>query len=178
MEINRIDSQAAQWQAAQLEKQANKQSIEEAEQQATKVQGKPPAGGGGQKSDGVSQKTAQASQTTSVDVSSLTGSADDDDDSAYQAIVNKVNSGQALTSSELSTLRSKNATLYAQAVQAQQMRSQLKEQMEANPSQAGKAARQAISEEEDPAMRQALDTEYQQFAMKYDQVALSGQLFK
>lgn len=177
MEINRIDSQAAQWQAAQLEKQESKQAMEEAERQAAKVQGKPPAGGG-QKPDGVPQKAAQASQASVVDVSSLSGSDDDDDDSAYQAIVNKVNSGQALTSSELSTLRSKNATLYAQAVQAQQLRSQLKEQMEANPSQAGKAARQAISEEEDPAMRQALDTEYQQFAMKYDQVALSGQLFK
>lgn len=176
MEINRIDSQAAQWQATQLEKQEGKQSIEEAEQQAAKVQGKPPAGSG-QKPDGVPQKAAQASQTASVDVSSLSGSDDDDDDSAYQAIVNKVNSGQALTSAELSTLRGKNATLYAQAVQAQQMRSQLKEQMKANPAQADKAARQAIAQEEDPAVRQALDTEYQQFATKYDQVALSGQLF-
>lgn len=142
------------------------------------------------KPQSVQQANAQAAvsglseQQASEAVSQLTTttSSDDDDDASYQAIVNKVNSGQQLTSAELSTLQAKDAALYARAVRAQNAREELRSQIAENPSKAQQQARAAISSvssameqgEDLGAIHGALQDEYQQFAARFDQVDLSG----
>lgn len=124
-------------------------------------------------------QTVQAAESADTSSGSTT-------DSEYQAILSKVNSGQTLTSSELSTLKAKNPSKYAQAVRAQNARNELRAQMEQNPSKAASTARQAIAEAgkdtptdllaaagggaDTEAVARALDDEYRQFAGKYDQV--------
>jgi len=129
--------------------------------------------------------TSQSASTAAAALSTASTS-DSESDAAYQAIVSKANSGQELTSSELSTLRSKDAALYAKAVRAQQAREELRSQMEANPSHASQSAHNAVAsvstsaskadEDTQEITRRALNDEYRNFASKYDQVTISRQM--
>jgi|GEM_PF-1940147 len=131
--------------------------------------------------------TSQPANTAAaLSTASTASTTDSESDAAYQAIVNKANSGQELTSSELSTLRSKDAALYAKAVRAQQAREELRKQMEANPSHASQSAHNAVAsvstsasksdEDTQEITRRALNDEYRNFASKYDQVTISRQM--
>lgn len=162
------------------ERDANKIAAGEGAQSAAQAQGTgaarpqapPPA-----RAEGAANDTVAQTATTTTSAS--------DDGSEYQAILAKLNSGQALTSSELDTLKSKDPGRYAQAMQAQQARQQLRGAMEKNPAEAQTAARAAImkasvagdegsSAEDNAVTRSALSDEYRKFSAQYDRVELDG----
>lgn len=125
------------------------------------------------------KQKAAAIQQASATTTSATED-EDDDDSNYESIVQKVNSGQTLSASELSVLAEKNPSLYNKAIQASRARSELRQQMETNPSAAGRIAGEAITNlraqaaqnggGDSAAVANALENEYNGFAKKYDQV--------
>lgn len=132
-------------------------------------------------------EAAAAAQQSSAVQALTTQSSEEDDDATYQAIVAKADSGQRLTASELSTLRAKDPARYSRAVQAQTARQSLRAEMEKSPSNANKAAKEAIaalqaggeslaqahspqSAESVDTLVKALNDEYNSFARQYDQV--------
>ena len=197
MEINRLGSISEEYRqlaAQRQEKQA--QQADSGEQQTIDTaagaktmpaKAPPPSGEAPKGQNGAGGQQAAQAQATSQQaaIQAATSTTEDDDDSDYEAIVAKADSGQALTASELATLRAKDPTRYSKAVQAQNARENLRSQMEQTPSVAGKVAREAISAirqeglaqahgavDEDTANQlvKALDDEYRTFAKKYDQV--------
>ncbi len=99
-------------------------------------------------------------------------SASGDDDDGDQALINKANSGSALTQTELSRLKEADPALYASVVKAAQAREDLRAEMNQNPSGAKRAAQSAIAGnggEGQEITRKALNAEYASFAAKYDQ---------
>lgn len=144
------------------------------------------AGGTAASSAQMAQTQANASaQADAAAVATATTTTTSEDDSAYQAILAKANSGQPLTSSELDVLRAKNPGLYAKAVQASSARQQLRTKMEENPAQAyseARAASAAVSQaaasgdESLALVHRALQDEYQSFTRQYDHIELSGRL--
>jgi hypothetical protein len=103
------------------------------------------------------------------------------DDSDYQTILAKANSGQQLSQSELTILREKNPAAYAKAVKTDTARQELRDEMEKSPSQAGQALRNALTslsnknDEDGKAITKALNEEYNYFATKYDQSLIGSQ---
>ncbi len=143
--------------------------------------------GGASNQSPKSAEAAAAAQQSSTVQALTTQSSEEDDDATYQAIVAKADSGQQLTSSELSTLRTKDPARYSRAIQAQAARQSLHAEMEKNPSSANKAATEAIAalqagseslaqahslqsaKSVEPLVK-ALNDEYNSFARQYDQV--------
>lgn len=141
----------------------------------------PDKGAEGQGAAAPGSELASAAQSANAQAVSqmTTTSTEEDDDSEYQAILAKLNAGQSLSPSELSTLRGKNAAKYSQALQAQSARGQLRARMEEDPAHAMSTAKEAMarvagaSNEEKSAVLNALQKESADFASKYDQVELS-----
>jgi hypothetical protein len=128
----------------------------------------------GTSASGVSIKIASANAGATASTTT------DDDSSSNQALISKANSGAALSSSELSTLKQVDPALYARVVKAQKARGDVRNQMSENPSNAAQIAKEAISknisENDDTKnlINRTLVDEYKNFASKYDQVIISG----
>lgn len=190
MEIGNMDSAvsstryATQTRDTEQVTKAAEQEGEAANIRQTTIAAPPAAGQSGDTRQAASQQAAtQETQTNAEVIASATSSSEDEDDN-YQAIVNKANSGQSLTASELNILRSRNPALYAKVAQAGSARQDLRTQMEADPSHASQVMKQAMAEvsreellgahnldkEEQALVKSALQEEYNNFASKYDQV--------
>ncbi|MGD9560228.1 MAG: hypothetical protein AB7V55_06465 [Oscillospiraceae bacterium] len=81
--------------------------------------GKETKGAPRQQADASAQAAAASPTTAQTSASATTTS---EDDAAYQAIVQKADNGQTLTSSELSQLRTKDPARYNRAVKAMEAR--------------------------------------------------------
>lgn len=203
MEINKLGSAEEYRQLAAQRQGKTTQQAQTKEEQTVSIAGAaktmpakaPPPSGEAPKEQGGGAGQGQAAQTTATQqsasvVSSLT--AGDDDDSDYQTIANKVDSGQALTESELATLCAKDPARYSRALRARTARETLHREMEQSPNNAGRAAREAIASvqsdanqaaaaqahggiaaEDADALVRALNDEYTSFAKQYDQVEIS-----
>lgn len=166
-----------------IRQQAQTETLEKgAEEQAAQTRQVPPsmpagaqggtAAAGQDTGNTARQSTAVQQAAAQADASAVTTvTVDEEDDTAYESIVRKADSGQALTGAELSTLKSKDPARYARAMRQAEGRDTLRREMEKAPSQAGRAAREAIgAAQDDPALARALTDEYQGFARHYDQV--------
>lgn len=121
------------------------------------------------------QKADSVQQTTSTAVASTDS---EEEDSAYQAIVAKADSGQTLTSAEMSQLQAKDPGRYQKALRNQEARQNLRSNMETDPNHATQAAWKAISsanrQSGDSSLVSALNSEYAKFSRQYDQVIIQG----
>jgi hypothetical protein len=135
--------------------------------------------------ESASQKPESASEETKVKltVGASAGTvkmpaATTTDTSDYEAILAKANSGQTLTSSELSVLKAKNPAAYAKAVRTDTARQELTSRMEKSPNQANRVLDEALSslsEKNDSnreTLTKALTAEYNNFVSKHDQVII------
>ncbi|MDR1572284.1 MAG: hypothetical protein LBS32_07150 [Clostridiales Family XIII bacterium] len=130
------------------------------------------------KQNSEAQAAAAADAQTSA-ASAVSAAATDDSD--YQAILTKANSGQQLSQSELTILKERNPAAYARAIKADTARLDLAKQMEKSPSQASQALGGALSalsnrgDDDSKALAKALNDEYRSFAAKYDQSLIGTQ---
>jgi hypothetical protein len=123
--------------------------------------------------------TSGAGASTST-ASVSTATTDTTDSADYLAILAKANSGQRLTSAELSVLKEKNPAAYAKAMRTDSARQDFASQMEKSPGQATRVLNQALSslstksDEDSATLKKALTAEYSDFISKHDEVIISS----
>jgi hypothetical protein len=128
------------------------------------------------------QKSGDSNETEvkSTSDASAAASAATTTDAEYQAILAKANSGQQLTSAELTVLKAKNPAAYARATRTDTARQELTSQMEKSPNLASRVLNEALSslstrnDEDSAVLTKALTAEYNNFASKHDQVIISS----
>jgi hypothetical protein len=127
-----------------------------------------------------SSKETEGKLTSGISAGASAVSTATADDSEYQTILSKVNSGQQLTSAELAVLKEKNPAAYAKAMRTDTARQELASQMEKSPNQAHRALAEALSslsaknDEDRATLTKALTAEYDNFVSKHDQVIISS----